>query len=71
MPDPDKPQNTIKIVGNPNIGLVRGIQIGFRNNTDTLISDYEVWVNELRLTGLENRGGFAALARGGSTCRLR
>jgi cell surface protein SprA len=29
MPDPDKPQNTIKIVGNPNIGLVRGIQIGF------------------------------------------
>ncbi|MBK9960052.1 MAG: cell surface protein SprA [Saprospiraceae bacterium] len=64
MPDPDKPQNTIKIVGNPNIGLVRGIQIGFRNNTDTLISDYEVWVNELRLTGLENRGGFATLARG-------
>ncbi len=62
--DPDKPDNIVRIVGNPNIGNVRGLVIGMRNNTtSTKFDKVEVWVNEMRLTGIENHGGFAALAR--------
>jgi cell surface protein SprA len=66
--DPEKPGNTVKIKGNPTIGLVRGIQLGIRNRADSatnknMSEDVEVWYNELRLTGLEEKGGFAGLAR--------
>jgi cell surface protein SprA len=64
MPDPEKPGKLVKIKGNPTIGLVRGIQLGIRNKSDSMnVEDVEVWFNELRLTGLEEKGGFAALAR--------
>jgi len=58
--------HNIKIVGNPNLGQIKGIEIGIRNNDETTPSgghQGEVWVNELRLTGLEERGGVAGLAR--------
>ncbi|MBK9270664.1 MAG: cell surface protein SprA [Saprospiraceae bacterium] len=61
--DPEKPANKVKILGNPNVALVRGIMIGMRNNTNQTITSYEIWANELRLTGLEDRAGYAALAR--------
>lgn len=61
--DPEKPGNLVKIKGNPTIGLVRGIQLGFRNKTTETVPDIEVWYNELRLTGLEEKGGYAAQAR--------
>lgn len=64
IPDPDKNQNLIKIIGNPNIASIRGIMIGMKNATNEEIDTAEIWVNEMRLTGIENRGGFAALARG-------
>jgi cell surface protein SprA len=51
-----------RVKGNPNIGLVRGFLIGIKNN-DTKAHCGSVWVNELRLTGLDNRGGYAATAR--------
>ena len=58
--------HNIKIVGNPNLGRIKGIEIGIRNLDDTTPSgghQGEVWVNELRLTGLQERGGVAGLAR--------
>jgi cell surface protein SprA len=64
MPDPDKPRNTIYVQGNPNLGLVRGIMVGIRNRTcEQFLGCSEVWINELRVSGLDERGGVAALAR--------
>ena len=60
----NKENHRIKIKGNPNTGLVKSVLIGVRNRRDKSDSYCaEVWVNELRLTGLDERGGMAALAR--------
>ncbi len=62
--DPEKLQNNVKIMGNPDLGQMRGIMIGVRNVKDggpNLCT--EVWVNELRVSGLDERGGMAGLAR--------
>lgn len=62
--DPDKPQNSVKVVGNPTLGDPKSIMIGIRNQAeDHLNKCAEVWVNELRLQGLNEEGGMAALAR--------
>ena len=63
--DPNKPGNKLKVKGNPTLGFIKGILIGVRNkNEDVNVRrDVEVWYNELRLTGLNERGGVAALAR--------
>lgn len=57
----------VSIIGNPSVGKIKGIQIGLRNiNEDGGPPggyEGEVWVNELRLTGLEERGGVAGQAR--------
>lgn len=56
----------ISVIGNPSVGKIKGMQIGIRNiSEDSPPSGYagEIWVNELRLTGLEERGGVAGLAR--------
>ena len=52
----------ITVVGNPNLGNVKGILIGIRNPKDNgrLSHCAEVWVNELRLTDFNNKGGWAA-----------
>ena len=63
IPDPEKPGNRVRIIGNPTIGLVRGVQLGFKNKGGEDVEDLEVWLNELRLTGLEEKGGLAAQAR--------
>ncbi len=62
IPDPDKPQNHVTVVGNPNIGRVKTIMIGVKNK-DHQPQTMEIWVNELRLSGLEEGGGIAGLAR--------
>ncbi len=62
QPDPLDPSRTLKIKGNPNMGYVKGIMIGVRNNSDR-DQCFELWVNELRVTGLDERGGMAALAQ--------
>ncbi|PPK87457.1 protein involved in gliding motility SprA [Neolewinella xylanilytica] len=57
--------HTIRIRGNPNLGFVKVFMIGVRNEED-LDNDgvsAEIWVNELRLEGLDERGGVAAIAR--------
>jgi cell surface protein SprA len=48
------------IKGNPNFGDVRTIMLGIRNATDGNVGG-EVWYNELRLSGLKNEGGYAAV----------
>ncbi|WP_373283637.1 T9SS outer membrane translocon Sov/SprA [Planktosalinus lacus] len=57
------PENDMRIgiKGNPSYGNVRTIMIGVKNATDAEICG-EVWVNELRLTELNNEGGWAAVA---------
>ncbi|MCF2604043.1 cell surface protein SprA [Parabacteroides distasonis] len=59
--DPDNPRNRISIVGNPSLAEVKVIMIGVRNNSNTIKSG-EVWVNELRMTDFDERGGWAAKA---------
>jgi cell surface protein SprA len=60
--DEDNPYNTIRIKGSPNLAEVQTLMIGVRNAT---ISDksVEVWVNELRLSGFNDQGGWAARAQ--------
>lgn len=62
----------VSVIGSPNLGNVRTIMIGIRNprkrfandNTDDgLEKCAEIWVNELRLTEFDQRGGWAANAR--------
>ncbi|HAB32459.1 MAG TPA: cell surface protein SprA, partial [Cryomorphaceae bacterium] len=69
-------EGVIRVVGVPNLGNVRTVMMGIRNPKkrssasadDGLDKCAEVWVNELRMTDFDNRGGMAALAR--STAQL-
>lgn len=57
----------ITIVGNPNLGRVKVAMIGLRNPKEANVAGKEicgeVWVNEFRLNGLNERGGGAGLVR--------
>ena len=58
------PSAKVRIKGNPSLGYIKGIEIGLRKvKDDNKILDGEVWINELRLNGLDESGGFAGLAR--------
>ncbi|MCC7466105.1 MAG: cell surface protein SprA, partial [Saprospiraceae bacterium] len=62
--DPNNPDARVKIFGNPNLGYVKGIMLGVRNSDpDKEKHCFEVWFNELRLTGFNEKGGFAGQAR--------
>lgn len=50
----------IGIRGNPSFGNVRTIMLGVKNPTSNNLCG-EVWFNELRLSELENKGGWAAV----------
>lgn len=64
MVNPDKPNESVRVIGNPNIGWVKGIMIGVRNRSATeKTHSVEVWVNELRAVGFNERGGAAGLLR--------
>lgn len=62
---------TIVIKGNPNLSAIKTIMIGLRNpkrggasdTDDGLQKCGQVWVNELRLTDFDQKGGWAANAR--------
>ena len=57
----DKPQNRITVLGNPTLEEVATIMIGVRNNGQHKASG-EIWVNELRLSQFNEKGGVAAMA---------
>ena len=52
----------IAIVGNPNLGEVRGMLLAVENSVEKPICT-EVWFNELRYSNLDENGGWAAIAR--------
>lgn len=56
----------IKVKGKPTLGDVRNVVIGIRNPRGDRMKgerSVEVWVNELRLSDFDNKGGWAANAR--------
>jgi len=52
---------TLGIKGNPNFGLVRTLMIGVKNKSGE-VQRGEVWFNELRMSDMDNKGGYAAIA---------
>jgi cell surface protein SprA len=52
---------TLTIVGNPNLATIKSVMVGVRNPRNYEVSPHcvEVWVNELRLTNFNNKGGWA------------
>lgn len=58
--DPEREQNKVKIKGNPTLSDVSTIMIGVRNRSG-VVQSVELWVNELRLSGFKEGGGFGAL----------
>jgi cell surface protein SprA len=64
-------KNTVRVVGNPNLGEVHVLMIGVKNpvnkglmsQDDGLPKDGIVWVNELRFTNFNEEGGWAANMR--------
>lgn len=54
-------RNRIGLRGNPSLGSIRAMMVGVKN-IDNLQARGEVWFNELRLAGLDNNGGWAAIA---------
>ncbi|MEI9934115.1 MAG: hypothetical protein WDM71_04545 [Ferruginibacter sp.] len=53
---------TYTILGDPNLGQVDGILIGVQN-VNAASACGQVWVDELRLTDINEKGGWAAMAR--------
>ena len=54
--------NKVSILGNPSLGDVKSIMIGIRNpetQDDLSEKSVEIWVNELRLTDFNEKGGWA------------
>jgi len=56
-------QQRIGVKGNPNFGDIRTLMVGVKNASDTNSNDIcaEVWFNELRLSDMDNEGGWAAV----------
>lgn len=55
------PQKKIYIKGRPSLGNVTTIMLGVRNN-NVVGKDLVLWVNEIRLSEIENKGGYAGNA---------
>lgn len=56
-------QQRVAIKGNPNFGDIRVLMVGVKNpGTSGLPACGEIWFNELRLSDLDNEGGWAAVA---------
>ncbi len=57
-----RPEGSLRIgiKGNPSLGSIRSMMVGVKNDDD-LPARGEVWFNELRLAGLDNNGGWAAV----------
>jgi cell surface protein SprA len=62
----------LRILGNPNLGDVKMAMLGVNNTKrgernngvdDGMSKCAELWFNELRLTGLNEKGGYAAIGR--------
>ena len=65
--DSDNRANKMTVTGNPTLSEVSVIMIGVRNNGKATKSG-KIWVNELRLCGIDEGGGWAA--NGNATLRV-
>jgi cell surface protein SprA len=54
--------HTYSIMGNPNLAEVGGILMGVEN-TNAVSACGELWFNELRLSSMDEKGGWASLGR--------
>lgn len=55
-------QQRVAVKGNPNFGDIRVLMVGIKNSGSTGTNSCgEVWFNELRMSGLDNEGGWAAV----------
>ncbi|WP_298550035.1 cell surface protein SprA [uncultured Algibacter sp.] len=54
-------QHRVAIKGNPNFGDIRTLMVGVKNKSGSNDLCAEVWFNELRLSDLDNEGGWAAV----------
>ena len=61
---PGEKKYKFAIKGNPTIGSIKNIMIGVKNPSQNLgdILSAEVWFNELRLSDIDGKGGWSALA---------
>jgi cell surface protein SprA len=50
----------IRVKGNPNLGKVKTIMLGVQNKSRNIHSS-EIWFNEMRVSGFDNEGGYAAV----------
>ncbi len=53
---------TYSVMGNPNLGQVTGMLMGVKNVSGPIACG-EIWFDELRLSSLNEKGGYAALGR--------
>ncbi|MGN6533872.1 MAG: cell surface protein SprA [Ginsengibacter sp.] len=53
---------TYSIMGNPNLGQITGILMGVEN-TNAASASGELWFDELRLSSMDEKGGWASLGR--------
>ncbi len=56
----DAPDARVRVKGNPNLGNIKTIMLGIKNNS-TFTKSAEVWFNELRVSDYDNEGGWAAV----------
>jgi cell surface protein SprA len=56
----DRDKHRIAIKGNPNFGAIRTLMVGIKNGS-SVSQCGEVWFNELRLSDMDNEGGWAAV----------
>lgn len=66
IPEGDDPNKIIYVKGRPSLGGVTSVMIGLRS-TDNRDKEVLVWVNELRLSEIDNEGGYSAMASLGFT----
>lgn len=50
----------IRVKGNPTLAIIRTVMLGVKNSSNVPRSG-EIWFNELRASGFDNKGGWAAV----------
>jgi len=60
--DTDNPNKTVYVKGRPTLGNVSSIMIGVRNTSGASDKEVLLWINELRLGEIDNKGGYAGSA---------
>lgn len=58
----EETEKYIYVTGRPSLGSVSSIMIGLRNGKNQPIENAVVWINELRLSEIEDEAGYAATA---------